>query len=131
MNIKKGLKINKVELSAPFGRQYLEIQFDDNNVGRVYLTTHKDSLLTRVFVFDDNDNDNDNYKLIKLSKENLGLLNWMEGKTCDISYDVRKFDENIVMYFAIDMLIIYDKDYKYIEEKVSLGVGESFEDMEE
>ena len=115
MKIKKGLKINKVELSAPFGRQYLEIQFDDNNVGRVYLTTHKDSLLTRVFVFDDN------YKLIKLSKENLGLLNWMEGKTCDISYDVRTFDENIVIYFAIDMLIIYDKDYKYIEENVNFN----------
>ena len=125
MKIKKGLKINKVELSAPFGRQYLEIQFDDNNVGRVYLTTHKDSLLTRVFVFDDN------YKLIKLSKENLGLLNWMEGKTCDISYDVRTFDENIVIYFAIDMLIIYDKDYNYIAENVNLGVVGPFDEEEE
>ena len=112
MNIKKGLKINKVEMTTRFGRQYFEIQFDDNNVERVYLMTHKGLLLTRVFVFDDNN------KPIKLSKDNLVLLNGIEGKTCSIVYDVRTFDENIVRYFAIDIFIINDK-----EEKVSFGVG--------
>lgn len=121
MIIKKGLKINKIELSSSSGRPYFEIQFDDNKVERIYLMLHNDLLLSIVFVFDDN------HRPIQISKDNLGLLQWIDYSTCDISYDVRMFDKNIIRYFVIDILI-RSNDTNFITEKVSLGVEDPFEE---
>ena len=54
MNIKECAKINNIEFHAPFGKKYFEIQFDDNNVERVYLRIDNDLLWSRVFVVNDN-----------------------------------------------------------------------------
>jgi hypothetical protein len=39
MIIEKGIKINKIGISVSSDRPYFEIQFDDTNVERVYLST--------------------------------------------------------------------------------------------
>lgn len=119
MNIKEYAKINKIGISSSSGRRYFEIQFDDNNVKRVYLMLHKDLLLSRVFVV------NDDNKPVKLSKDNLVLLDWIDCSMCDITYDVRAFYKDIIYYARDIILIVNDKDYKYIAEKVS------FDEVEE
>lgn len=78
------------------------------------------SMISRVFVVNNNDN-----KLIQLSLDNFGLLQGIDGSTCDIAYDVRTFDENVVYYARDIFLIVNDKDYKYIAENVN------FDDEEE
>ena len=125
MKIKEDAKINKVGLSGPSGRPYFDIQFDDDNVDRVYLKIRDDLLISRVFVV------NDNNKPIRLSLDNLVLLYWINCSTCDIVYDVRTVYKNVVCYARDIFLIVNDKDYKYIAEKVNLGVGKSLDEGEE
>ena len=62
---------------------------------------------------------------IKLSLDDFGLLYLIDCSTCDIAYDIRTFDENVVYYARDIFLIVNDKDYKYIAENVN------FDDEEE
>ena len=121
MIIEKGIKINKIGISVSSDRPYFEIQFDDTNVERVYLRIDNDSMISRVFVV----NNDDNNKLIKLSLDDFGLLYWIGCSTCDIAYDIRTFDENVVYYARDIFLIVNDKDYNYIAERAT------FDDEEE
>ena len=70
-------------------------------------------------------------KPIQLSKYNLVLLDSVDCSTCDIAYDIRIFGENFTKYFVRDIfLIVNDKDYEFITEKVSLGFLDPFDDEE-
>ena len=72
---------------------------------------HNDLMLSRVFAV------NNNHKPVRISKDDLVLLKRIDCSTCDIAYDVRIFDKNIIRYFARDIfIIINDDDYKYITE---------------
>ena len=124
MIIKKGIKINNIELSGPFYRKYFNIEFG-YRTEKVYLMINNDLMLSRVFVV------NDNNKPIQISKDNLVLLYWIDCSTCDIAYDIRIFGENFTKYFVRDIfLIVNDKDYEFITEKVSLGVFDPFDEEE-
>ena len=117
MKFKENAKIKKAGLSGPSGRTYFDIQFDDDNVDRVYLMIRDDLLISRVFVVND-----DNNKPIKLSLDNLVLLYRIKCSTCDIAYDVRTVYENIIKYYVRDIfLILNDKDYNYIAENVNFN----------
>ena len=70
-------------------------------------------MISRVFVVNNNDN-----KLIRLPLDNFGLLQGIDCSTCDIAYDVRTFDENVVYYARYIFLIVNDKDYNYFREKL-------------
>ena len=120
MNIKEGAKINKIGISVSSDRPYFEIQFHDVTFERVYLMIRNDSMISRVFVVNNDDN-----TLIKLSLDDFGLLYWIDCSTCDIAYDIRTFDENVVYYARDIFLIVNDKDYKYIAERAT------FDDEEE
>ena len=115
MHVKEGLKINKIELSWPLDKKYFEINFD-NSVERVYLMTHEDLMLSSVFVV------NNNHKPVRISKDDLELLERIDCSTCDIAYDVRMFGKNVIRYFARDIFIwSNDKDYEYITEHMEVG----------
>ena len=125
MNIKENAKINKIGISVSSDRPYFEIQFHDVTFERVYLMIRNNSMISRVFVVNDNDN-----KLIQLSLDNFGLLHGIDCSTCDIAYDVRTFDENVVYYARDIFLIVNDKDYKYIAENVNFDDEEEEDETE-
>ena len=54
MNIKENAKINNIGISVSSGRPYFDIQFDDDNVDRVYLMIRNNSMISRVFVVNNN-----------------------------------------------------------------------------
>ena len=122
MNIKENAKINKIGISVSSDRPYFEIQFHDVTFERVYLMIRNNSMISRVFVVNDDDN-----KLIKLSLDDFGLLYWIDCSTCDIAYDIRTFDENVVYYARDIFLIVNDKDYNYIAERATFDDEEEIE----
>lgn len=118
-----GEKINKQEaiervknigISVSSDRPYFEIQFHDVTFERVYLMIRNNSMISRVFVVNNDDN-----TCIKLPLDDFGLLYWIDCSTCDIAYDIRTFDENVVYYVRDIFLIVNDKDYKYVAERAT------------
>lgn len=105
MNVKENAKINKIG-----------IKFHDVTFERAYLMIRNNSMISKVFVVNNNDN-----KLVQLSLDNFGLLQGVDCSKCDIVYDVRTFDENVVYYARDIFLIVNDKDYNYIAENVNFN----------
>lgn len=103
MKIKEGVKINSIEMSAPVGKKYFDVQIDDT-VERVYLMESNDVMLSRVFVV------NKEHKAIQISGDVLLSLDSEDYPTCDLTYDTRKFSKSFSKSYVRDIFLIMKGD---------------------